>query len=339
MVAEPKFTLPLMTHLINNLNLGNHRFIIIPSSNVKVNLSGDNIIELKSPLSKHIFSNLYKVIKEIFFADKIISHGAQFPFFYFLVPHKIKRVLWVIYGGYDIPVFPRDKKLSKLLDIFFKKLIKTHVSHIEEDSDLINKTLKKYAKFIYSPGYLSNIVSVTKPQEDFIYIKGLRNQNILVGNSTDPSNNHIEAYKQILNNELDPNSVSSVLSYGNYPEYMNEVVDFGTKSFGEKFKPITHYMNYSEYLSFLESIDFVIFNHSRQEAMGVTIQLLSLGKPIFFNPNSPAYKSFVRRGYRVFNLNEIDLVARMKVLDLTINRELLQKHYSLETLNSCYKTL
>jgi hypothetical protein len=339
MVKEPKFTLPLINYLTKDLKLTSHRFVIIASANDNLNIDNENIIELKSPLRKHLFSNLYKVIKEIFFADKIISHGAQFPFFYFLVPHKIKKVLWVIYGGYDIPVFPRDKKLSKLLDILFKKLIKTHVSHIEEDSDLVNKVLNKKSKFIYSPVYLSNIVSVPKSQEDFIYIKGLRNQNILVGNSADPSNNHIEAYKKILSMELNPTTIFSVLSYGNYPDYINEVIKFGAMNFADAFQPITHFMKYSEYLDFLEKIDFVIFNHSRQEAMGVTIQLLSLGKPIFFNPNSPAYKSFIRRGYRVFNLDEIDLVLRMEVLDLTINRELLQKHYSLETLNSFYKTL
>ncbi|WP_083234102.1 TDP-N-acetylfucosamine:lipid II N-acetylfucosaminyltransferase [Candidatus Marithrix sp. Canyon 246] len=71
------------------------------------------------------------------------------------------------------------------------------------------------------------------------------------------------------------------LSYGD-PKgvYIKEVISTGTKIFGDKFIPMTEFMDFDKYLNFLGSINITIFNHNRQQAMGNTITLLGFGKKV-----------------------------------------------------------
>lgn len=98
-------------------------------------------------------------------------------------------------------------------------------------------------------------------------------------------------------------------------------------------------MSPQEYVQYLTKIDVAIFFHSTQEAMGVTIQLLSVGKPIYFNPLSPSYLSLKKRGYAVFNTFELCQNENLLNFDLSNNRLLLKKEYSLDVLNNFYKNL
>ena len=259
--------------------------------------------------------------------------------FFLLFPQKIKDIIWVIQGGVDIPLSNKSKNLREYLDLVFKRKIKSHTTHIKEDSDIVNKILGVNTDFKYSPCYLSNTFTNIKDESDFVYDKGFSHKNILLGNSTDPCNNHIEALQIVQKSGVNPQMMSSILSYGIYESYKENVIDVGEKMFGQKFNPVTKFMPLGEYLKLLNSIDYAIFNHKRQEAMGVTIQLLSLAKPIFFNPQSPAYQSLIRRGYVVFNIYELEMFKDIKTVDLRKNRELLFKDYSIDVLNSFYTNL
>jgi hypothetical protein len=166
---------------------------------------------------------------------------------------------------------------------------------------------------IFSPVYLSNVSNRLKRSEDFLYKNGFTQKCVLVGNSTDPSNNHFSAFEKLYLSGLNPLNVISILSYGDFDDYKNNVIKNGIELFGSAFKPITHFMRLNDYLNLLDEVDFAIFNHDRQEGMGVTIQLLSVGKPVFFNPRSPAYCSFVRRGYKVFSIDDLQLFKQILV--------------------------
>jgi hypothetical protein len=195
------------------------------------------------------------------------------------------------------------------------------------------------AKFIYSPTYLSNVTKSIKREPEFVYNRGFFSSNILVGNSNDPSNKHIQVFDLLKSCGLKPEAVYSILSYGIYSEYKKQIVEEGFKRFGKNFIPVTEFLGLDEYIKLLDKIDYVIFNHERQEAMGATIQLMSLAKPIFFNPDSPAYISFKRRGYKVFNNQELRSFEKIKSVDLRCNRDLLIRDYSIDNLNSFYINL
>jgi hypothetical protein len=338
MVVEEKFTLPLISYIIDDLKLCNHRFLILDNKNI-CEISSNNIVTLSHPIRKYFVINFFKFINEVFLADKIIVHAAPLSYFFILVPWKLKNVIWAIHGGIDIPDINNSKGILPKIDTIYKRKIGFHTSHIEEDSIYVNEILSSKAKFIYSPMYLSNVVNILKDENDFLYNKKSKNNIVLLGNSTSPYNNHLDAFNKLFLSDLSVKFVFSFLSYGKYNDYKNDVIKKGFEIFGNKFTPITEFLELNQFLELLNKIDLAILNHERQEAMGLTIQLLSLGKPIFFNSESPAYKSFKRRGYLVFSLNELDSFKDIKSLDLRGNRKLLLKEYSKDVLNSFYNNL
>jgi dTDP-N-acetylfucosamine:lipid II N-acetylfucosaminyltransferase len=343
MQGDKKFNLPLLEYILYDLKLDNHKFLIFDCDrNYKISRN-KNIIILSEPVFENFFINLFKFYKQIISANVIFAHSAQLSYFFVFFPWKFKCIIWPIWGGNDLP---SENKLTTArgiiknkIDNFFKRNVRFHATHIEEDSIYANKVLSSNAKFIFSPIYLSNVTIRLKTSENFLLKNGFKQKCVLVGNSNDPSNNHFSAFEKLSLSGLNPINVISILSYGNFEDYKINVIRKGIELFGSAFKPITHFMKLNEYLDLLDEVDFAIFNHDRQEGMGVAIQLLSLGKPVFFNPRSPAYCSFVRRGYKVFSIDDLQIFKQILVLDLSLNRDLLKVEYNLDCLNSFYRNI
>jgi dTDP-N-acetylfucosamine:lipid II N-acetylfucosaminyltransferase len=338
MVPDKKFTIPLKNHILYEINAKNHFFLFLTfDKNIE---QEENVATILLPFRKFFFSNIKIFLKSISNIDFILTHAAPSLYLFLLAPNKVKKIIWVYHGGIDIPKpFSLSFDILELINILVKKRIRFHTGHMIEDSNIINKNLRIKAKFLYNPAYLSNTWNRIKSCENFIYLKGFKNVRVLVGNSTDPHNNHIEAFEILNNSNLNPLKVCSLLSYGKYEQYKNVVIEVGTKHFGDKFLAITQFLELNKYLEIIDELDFIIFNHDRAEATGATIQLLSLAKPIFFNPISPAYQSLKRRGYIVFDIYELEKFRNIESVDLRKNRELLIKEYSIEVLNSFYKNL
>ena len=97
-------------------------------------------------------------------------------------------------------------------------------------------------------------------------------------------------------NEIE--SVICPLSYGNNVKYKKDVMNAGKKAFGDKFFPIEEFMTIEKYKKTLSQTDIIIFDHWRQQAMGVTLTLLSLGKIVYVNSKTTSYKSSGLHGQR-----------------------------------------
>jgi hypothetical protein len=342
MVGDNKFTLPLVNYIVNDLKLNNHRFLIFESS-IKCSLVNDNIVCVNYPKSIGFLKGFFPFCKEFIKADVVISHGGQIPFYFIFFLNRLKKVIWIIHGGIDLPKKNKLKGFKeffkRVIDNRVKKNVGFHSTHIEEDSLIAKRTLGSESEFIYSPVYLSNVSEKLKEVDDFIFNGGFVSKTILVGNSTDPHNNHLDSFNKIADSGLDPKFIVSILSYGVFKEYSEGVIREGFDLFGSKFKPITEFLSIEAYLELLDSVDFVVFNHERQEAMGATIQLLSLAKPIFFNPKSPAYNSLKRRGYKVFSIDDLKNYREVKMLDLRVNHKLLKEQYNKQLLQTFYLNL
>lgn len=118
---------------------------------------------------------------------------------------------------------------------------------------------------------------------------------ILLGNSADPTNNHIDALafmKKEISEQVD---VYSILSYGD-ANGRKWAMESGETLFGERFYPILDYMDRQYYLDFVNSMDAVVMYHNRQQAVGNIMTALVLGKPVFMKSENVVYKMLKNLG-------------------------------------------
>jgi dTDP-N-acetylfucosamine:lipid II N-acetylfucosaminyltransferase len=218
---------------------------------------------------------------------------------------------------------------------FILKKAKVHLTHIETDSDLANEKLQSKALFHYSPVYLSNVVSTYDFNPTIVKDK----VKIMVGNSTSLNNDHISILNKLKKFEESIEYIICPLSYGMYADYKESIKVEGYKLFGSKFKPVEEFMSMEKYIDLLKDIDIAVFNHWRQEAMGVTLTLLSLGKIVYVNPITTSFGSLTKRGFKIYDNNLLfneGVTVQRNVIE---NKKLLEKYYSLDVLLETLKKL
>ena len=158
-------------------------------------------------------------------------------------------------------------------------------------------------------------------------------KNILIGNSADPSNNHLEIFKKLSNIQLGDKTIYVPLSYGGTKEYIDFIVEKGYHFLGKNFVPITNFMPLKEYNDILFSCGFVIYNHIRQQGVGNIVSLAYLGSKIYINQKSPVYKFFKKEGmhiYKTYTLDEIGLQKGINKQDKIDNKRVILDNYSKE---------
>ncbi|GAB1448377.1 hypothetical protein MASR2M44_13860 [Bacteroidota bacterium] len=220
---------------------------------------------------------------------------------------------------------------------FVLKRVKGHITHIQGDSDWCNSFYGSKAHFFDNPIYLSNVVKpgLMLKSWDRAQIK----TGILVGNSFDPSNNHLEVFDWLvsLKGKI---RVICPLSYGSDFAYKKRVMEVGAQLFEADFLPLEQFMPLDDYRKLLANeVHAVVFNHKRQEAMGITLQLLALQKPVYVFPETTAFSSLRAKGIQVFSNqlikeNPKQLLEQLPAIDQT---ELLNTYYSEESLIKAWR--
>lgn len=328
-IAEPnKFTLPFCDFVRNELGLENHKFLFTTNSLQKSLVKHKNVYYFLSRYREHFFENtkiFYDLCKE---ADIIYMHGIQFTILFLFFPQFIRKLAWLINGAdlycslnkSDYNFFDSNK--------FVLKRTKTYVSHIEGDVVLANKILKNNASFHYATMYLSNMVNT----ENFKMRNFGGQVKILVGNSNSKNNNHLYIFEKLKKFENEIEYILCPLNYGNDLEYKKTVIESGLKLFGEKFRTLEDFLSMTQYNQVLNDIDIAVFNHWRQEALGVTLSLLSLGKTVYINPQTTTYVSFSNRGFKIFDNNLLFKMGPTINRNVSENKELIEKYYSKDVL-------
>ncbi|WP_130861661.1 TDP-N-acetylfucosamine:lipid II N-acetylfucosaminyltransferase [Bacilliculturomica massiliensis] len=129
---------------------------------------------------------------------------------------------------------------------------------------------------------------------------------ILVGNSADPSNNHVEVF-QMLKNLKGEFRVFCPLSYGDN-KYADKVIERGKSILGQRFIPIVKYMNPDDYYSFLNGIDIAIMNHKMQQAGGNILTLLYLGKTLYMCDTS-VFQDIINNNGHAFPIGDLKNIS------------------------------
>ncbi|MFA6980568.1 MAG: TDP-N-acetylfucosamine:lipid II N-acetylfucosaminyltransferase [Ignavibacteriaceae bacterium] len=164
---------------------------------------------------------------------------------------------------------------------------------------------------------------------------------ILLGNSADPSNNHLDILYLLKNMNFE-GEVICPLSYGN-ADYRDHLLKIGTDLLGTKFKPITDFLPLEKYQSLISSCGIVIMNHYRQQAMGNIVSSLWYGSKIFLNEKNPVYAFLKRKNAVVFSISNISVQSpsftALDYKEIELNRNFVINNYSKENVLAKTKSL
>ena len=164
-------------------------------------------------------------------------------------------------------------------------------------------------------------------------IQDLSGNNVLLGNSASPSNNHIEVMKMLSELGMHGRKVIVPLSYGD-ENYRRSVMSFGEKLLGESFVPLTKFVSLPQYNQIISSCSNVIMNHVRQQAIGNISATLLRGGKVFLRPENLIYKYFTRLGVKLFcypaDLFLDNLDSKMSPDDIFKNKEIMTSLWARE---------
>lgn len=262
----------------------------------------DNFIQIKRN------STIYKLAIE---SDCIIFNGlfSSERCLFKLPRGTIKKsfvFLWGddFYGIYNLKNMPLKTKISYWLK---KKVIENSagvINLVSTDYKVLKQLCVPKGKHFIAQ-MSDNGLSVDYVTKYNCNLKSKSPIKILLGNSATPTNQHIQMLNilsKFKNNDI---CIICPLSYGD-KKYANEVIEYGTLQFGDKFKPLLDYIDLNSYFSFISDISVAIFNNNRQQAMGNINTALGMGCKVYIRSDSPLWEIYkIERGYAVEKIEKI----------------------------------
>lgn len=266
------------------------------------------------------------------------------------------KIFWFAWG-YDIYSFPADKPFIPLN--LYRSLTKKNT-----ESSFINKLRvlhgkidsfckrKKIEKAISRIDYFSGVLpdeyqlmknnSYFKAKEvifNYFSTDGLSSEDlnqpycegnsIQVGNSANPTNNHIDLYELISKLNLRDTKIYSFLSYSGSQDYIENVKKYGEKLFGNNYIAITDFLPLNEYKNIVIKCNNVVMGHERQQAMGNIYTAIWAGCKVYLFETSITYRYLKRLGYIIFII-EKDLTKENILQNLTDEEKLYNRRKILE---------
>lgn len=322
-----KFIAPFYLFLNDNLKEfeEKHQFYINgKNSNFRIPV-GDNVIHAQSinPVLRYLL-----LVVRLNRAEKIFLHGLfdlRILMFLSMQPWLLKKCYWVIWGGDLYSYLARPKNWQMFLAGILKKIIIKRIKHfvtqIHGDYELAKEWYGAegcwHECFVY-PSNLYHELPVQATHHEGI--------NILLGNSADPSNNHIEVLDKLRRYAKGGVRVYCPLSYGDQ-EYADKVSACGTENLGEKFVPLREFMSLEKYRDLLGKIDIAIFNHNRQQGMGNITTLLGMGKKVYLRKEITTWNFLQSLGITVFDVDSIEMTKIDKDTSIA-NIKIVQNYFS-----------
>lgn len=338
----------------------NHRYFIITNEPRKL-----SYIKKYNDRIEFLDGNAFLSLLEVQTPDAVFIHDLYSCPFY-IIPRIKKeiKVFWFAWGDdlYELPYGPSliplelygaktTMALRKLKNRFKTRLKKRLLSIIclfKHNSDDNKNTYEKYreavARIDFFSGvlpieyeYIKNVPFFKAKKVEYKYITGNDfnstnfptwgdGNNIIIGNSANPTNNHLDIFEMLKYVDLGTRKIYVPLSYSSISDhYVKLVVDAGSSLFGENFVPLLTFINKDEYEQIIASCGIAIFGIERQQAIGNIRSAIKYGAKIFLPETSINYKYLTSIGVRVFslqkdldtnNLNNLDTNTRHKNFEI-----------------------
>lgn len=237
---------------------------------------------------------------------------------------KIKNSIRPYYRFFkkDLP-FNKDE-IKKIKSKHKRKFI-DRVDYIaasyREEFESVTKLIgekKKWLEFWYFP--LEFMVDINNKS---LEIK----ENIIIGNSGNPTNNHIDIIEKIKNYKVfSVNEIIFPLSYGD-DQHIKSVKNSIDLDLPDKGYAMTNFLSLDEYIKIIENCNVYINNARRQQAVGTIVPIIWFGAKVFLSNRNSFYHYLKRIGVEVScyetDLNEKSINSGLTNLQIENNRKIL----------------
>lgn len=300
--------------------------------------------------------------------DGYIFHSLSLVKLHFLKKiNKSKPVIWIGWGADYYTMFGAKK--NDFLLPMTKRASET-VVHYNWKKNLygkifLNFTLDRKARLLSKINFMNTVIyedynflklflGSTIPDyidwnypvfngdlEKKLYNLDISDNNILLGNSYQETNNHIDALYELASSKLEFKKVICPLSYGVNDSYKKKVIQIGKSLFAERFEPILDFIPFGNYMDIISSCRYFYIPTLRQQAVGNANVLLSIGASLILNKNNPLYLHYINNGVKVFDNDSLKYSDNLCLTDKEKegNRCHVKKRFSNEVLNNKTKNL
>lgn len=282
------------------------------------------ILSFKDPLFFNYFVKAQKVIcHSLFYNTKDLIR------LYNAYKKHNQNIIWALWGGdlYDeYRVNHSSFNIKRSIREYYRKKLIASFSKVLSTADF--EQMKKWYKTNAIQG--KGLYSYNFKQIEIIENNESSKCKVMVGHSATVTCCHKEAFEML--SEFKNNiEIYCPLSYPKNDEYIKLVDELGNSIYDEAYHPIKDFMNYSDYVEFLNTIDIGVFNNDRQQGMGNIVNLLFLGKKVYMNKKNTLYQALLEEGFTLFDIEEIKGETFYKELtseQKEKNRTLIEYRYS-----------
>jgi len=309
-------------YLANLIETEVKHYLFIP------NLKAVQTHEWTSKTEKHIldmknFLEEVSVFIEQHNPDLIVFHSIAYHHDLELIIKygKLIKIAWVIWG-WDLYSRLKNEESIKVL-----QLINENISFIlgySGDYKILQTQIKNPASFVKGSDLIYSIPSLSKIKSQSNNTAG---DYIILGNSGDPGNNHIEIISEISKKSDYKNYLFIIpMSYSATADYI-ERVDLCAKTQGLNYHILINFISPSEYENIIQNAMLLVTCHNRQQSAGTIITALSYGVPvilrekitvegyIFENPIWESLKSFKVNLLDWENFKEFDSLKNISICE------------------------
>ncbi len=257
----------------------------------------------------------------------------------------LKKSTWVIWGG-DVFVYKERKKnlRARVYEMLRKIVIPRFpeiAAFLEEDAReamAVYQSEAAYVPILY-PNPLDKRLLRYRPEREADGVV-----RILVGNSADPSNEHIEVFEKLKHYKKENIKIICPIPVNEEGKYIQTVIETGRAYFGGNFVFQTRWMKPAEYAEFLLSIDIAIMNHRRQQGLGNILALLLTGKKVYLRSDISTYRYLQKEGCEIYDVKTIKVdsfneFVQMNEESKRLNRQIIDRLTSEEYMASLWLNL
>lgn len=160
-------------------------------------------------------------------------------------------------------------------------------------------------------------------------------KNIIIGNSSNPTNNHLDVLKILKNSKCsDFNSLIIPLSYGGDPDYVKIVKKSADKLFPNKVNALDNFLPLNEYFDLVKNCKTAIYAHERQQASDNIFMQILYGSRVFLSEHNLAFTFLRNLGLHIYSLQTDThlLGEELSEKEVLENRTILSKLYCSKSL-------